>query len=182
VEQPEVAYAGPLTLRRADPAWAQPFDEAIRESLPELSQFMPWATPDHGLPQSTEFLLQSVVEWDRGENWNYVLFGPGDQVAGSVGLMTRLGPQVLELGYWIRTSLTGRGYASAAANAAAELALASTGVDRAAIRYDAANARSARVAAKCGFTEVARDAYEPLTASQSGVLVTCERRRAPAAS
>jgi hypothetical protein len=56
------------------------------------------------------------------------------------------------------------------------VALALPGVDRVAIRHDAANAASAAVAAKAGFTEVERISREPVAAGETGTDIVRERR------
>ncbi len=174
--RPERVAADPLTLLRTEPSWAQAYDDAIRASLPELSQFMPWATEEHGLDQSREFLERAVLEWDAGEAWHYSLLDSSGRLVGSAGLMTRMGAGILEIGYWVHSQHTGRGYASAAATTLGQLGVETEGVERVVIRHDVANPASGRVAAHAGFVEVDREDYEPVAPGQAGVMVVWERR------
>jgi len=59
-------------------------------------------------------------------------------------------------------------------------ALALPGIDRVAIRHDAANAASAAVAARAGFVEVRRVDREPQAPGETGTDVISERRAVPA--
>ncbi|MEO8329179.1 MAG: GNAT family N-acetyltransferase [Candidatus Nanopelagicales bacterium] len=176
ITQPlEVLPAGPITLRRWKRALVQQLDDAVRASLPELSPFMPWATADHGLQQSREFVEKSMAEWNTGETWNYAMISDAGAVVGGTGLMTRMGPGVLEIGYWVHSAHAGLGYASAAASALAETGLQIGGVDRIVIKHDKANPASGRVAAKAGFTQVGSDKVEPKAPSETGVQLIWER-------
>jgi ribosomal-protein-serine acetyltransferase len=167
--------AGPAMLQRLDLAWVDRLDDAIAESLPELQLFMPWATEDHGITQTREYVERAAAEWDSGQTWNYCILLGADLV-GTVGLMTRMGPGVLEIGYWVHSAHTGRGIATAAASSLAEVGLAQPGIERVVIKHDAANVASGRVAAKAGFTRVDEEAYEPKAPGQTGVMVSWERR------
>jgi ribosomal-protein-serine acetyltransferase len=119
---PETIEAGPITLQRWTVDRAEELDQAINESLPELMAFMPWAGADHDLEATTGFLVQSWGEWERGESFSYAIRTPRGEVVGGCGLMSRRGPDVYEVGYWVRSAHAGRGYATAAAAALAEVA------------------------------------------------------------
>jgi RimJ/RimL family protein N-acetyltransferase len=91
--------------------------------------------------------------------------------------MTRMGPGVLEIGYWTRTAYAGRGFMTAAVEALSRAALALPGIDRVAIRHDVTNAASAAVATKAGFVEVSRVEREPEADGETGTDVIRERSR-----
>jgi RimJ/RimL family protein N-acetyltransferase len=179
MEPPERLDAGELVLKRWEPAWADDATAAVRESLPELKPFLPWATDDYDAEASRAFIEASVEDWAKGTTFNYGIFTRTGDLAGGIGLMTRMGPGVLEIGYWMRTSLTGRGYMTAAVQALTEVALTLPGVDRVAIRHDAANAASAAVATKAGFTETRRITRDPEAPGETGTDVIRERRPDP---
>jgi ribosomal-protein-serine acetyltransferase len=156
MELPETIDAGPVELRRWAPGMAAEATAAVVESLPEFKPFLPWATDDYGLASSRDYIERSAESWAEGTEFNYAIIARTGELVGSIGLMTRMGPGVLEIGYWVRTSRTGRGYMTAAVEAITPVALAQPGIERVAIRHDAANAASAAVAIKAGFAEVAR--------------------------
>lgn len=114
MEIPETLDAGPIMLQRWPVDRADHLDQAINESLPELMPFMPWATADHDFDATKDYLVQTHNEWDNGENFNYAMLTPDGDVVGSCGLMSRQGPGVLEIGYWVHSAHTGEGYATAA--------------------------------------------------------------------
>jgi ribosomal-protein-serine acetyltransferase len=138
MQPPEMIEAGDVVLRRWTPEMAGPAAAAIRESLPELAAFMPWATDAYDAGESRDFISRSAEKWDNGTEFNYAIFvKDSDDLAGSIGLMTRMGAGTLEIGYWMRTSQTGRGYMTAAVEALSRVALTLPGVERLAIRQGA---------------------------------------------
>jgi len=169
--------AGALVLKRWEPAWAGELAGVVRESLPELKPFVPWAHDGYGVEDARSFLDLSGNDWEAGTAFNYAVFTPVGELIGAAGLMTRMGPGVLEIGYWIRSSHAGRGNATRAARALADIGLSLPGIDRVAIKHDRANVASGRVAAKAGFAEVARVEREPEMPGASGVTVVWELRR-----
>ena len=172
---PEVINAGEVVLKRWEPAWADEAATAVRESLPELEPFVPWARDACDVETSRTAIERSMANWDKGASFNYGIFtGTGD-LAGGIDLMTRMGPGVLELGYWMRTAYTGRGYMTAAIEALARVALTMPGIERVAIRHDVANAASAAVAAKAGFAKAGRIESEPESPGDTGTDVLRER-------
>lgn len=177
-QPPETIDAGPVTLRRWRPEWAAATQAAVEASLPELRPFMPWATDDHDLAASAEYIARSNREWDAGETFNYAIL-LDDTVIGSTGLMTRMGPGVLEIGYWVHSAHAGKGIASAVADTLAAVGLALPGIERVAIKHDPANPASGRVAEKAGFTRAGETPAEVRAPGQTGVEWIWERRAAP---
>jgi ribosomal-protein-serine acetyltransferase len=154
MDMPETIEADPILLRRWSVDHAESLDQAINESLPELMRFMPWATADHDFDATKGYLARSCNEWESGENFNYAILTGGGDVVGSCGLMSRQGPGVLEIGYWVHSGHTGQGYATAAALALTEAGLKRPDVDRVEIHHDVENPASGRVAAKAGFVRL----------------------------
>jgi RimJ/RimL family protein N-acetyltransferase len=173
---PEIVDAGELVLKRWAPGWADELTAAVRESLPELRAFLPWATDAYDVEESRAYIASSVEDWDKGVAFNYAIFRTGGDLVGSIGLMTRMGPGVLEIGYWLSTAYTGRGFMTAAVKALTRAALDLPGVERVAIRHDAANSASAAVAVKAGFAEVGRVGKEPKASGETGTSVIREHR------
>lgn len=169
--------AGELVLKRWEPVWAEEAARAVRDSLPELKPFMSWAHDGYDVEASRSFIEMSADQWAEGTAFNYAIFTAVGELVGSCGLMTRMGPGTLEIGYWIHTVHTGRGYATGAVAALTRVAMTLPGVDRVAIKHDVANPASGAVAAKAGFAEVERVEREPQAPGEIGVDVVWERRR-----
>lgn len=175
MEPPEMVVAGELTLKRWESAWAGAGAAAVRESLPELKPFLPWARDGYDTEAAQAFIDASTAKWAEGTEFNYAIFDKAGELVGAIGLMTRMGPGALEIGYWMRTRYAGRGYMTAALDALAQVALALPGIERVLVRHDVTNAASAAVAAKAGFTEVERVSREPEAPGETGTDVVRER-------
>ncbi len=139
-------------------------DEALRESREQLLPWMPWAAEE---PLDLEARLTRIQDWRdasrEGRDFFYGLFHPQGGVLGALGLHPRVGPGALEIGYWVRTSATGRGLATRAAAAAARVALEIMGAERVEIRVAAENHASIRIPRKLGFHEIAPPEPSPTT-------------------
>jgi RimJ/RimL family protein N-acetyltransferase len=159
----EIAVAGGLVLRRWRPADAGALLAAIEASLPELRRFMPWAMERPTLRSVKAYLNRPDTSMAFG------LFDVDGEVVGAFGLHDRQGPGILEIGYWVRSDRTGRGYATAAAGALTTVALECFPfVDRIEIRCDPANGASAAVARKLGYALDRVDVVDIEAEAQTG--------------
>lgn len=173
---PETLEVGPITLQRWTPDLAGDLHRAVLESMPELVRFMHWATRDYGLDEAKDYLRLSSSEWAGGETFNFAMLTPQRDVVGSCGLMSRRGPTVYEIGYWVHSAYAGRGYATAVALVLAEAGLGEPGIDRVEIHHDLDNPASGRVAAKAGFREAGRLRVEKKAPCDSGTHLVWARR------
>lgn len=143
--------AGRLTrIREADGAAVA---AAVGESLDHLRPWLSWAT-EAAAEVSAQIVRCREAEqmWTRGSDFIYVLRpADGDAVLGTFGLHRRLGPGAIELGYWVHVAHTGRRYATAAAAALTDTALALADVDRIEIHTDEANPASAAIPQRLAF-------------------------------
>ncbi len=113
---------------------------------------MPWATTHCTENDLDEFVRRSINEWQRGTNFNYWIREESTgQLVGSVGLHLRLGPEAIEIGYWVHVDWTGRGYAAAAAQALTTAGLGMSDIERVEIHCDEANRASAAVPRRLGY-------------------------------
>jgi RimJ/RimL family protein N-acetyltransferase len=128
---------------------------------------MPWAMQTPTL-ETVEAFLQTAAS---GGSMGFGLFeDDGDgEVVGGFGLHDRRGPGILEIGYWVRSDRTGRGYATAGARALTDAALdAFPAVDRIEIRCDPVNVASAAVPLKLGYRLDRTVVVEVEAAAQTG--------------
>lgn len=154
---PDEVDAGQILLRRWQADWAPDLLAAVRASLPQLpASGATWATDDYSLDSARQFLDRVARNWAEHSSFSYAMTLPDGDVVGAASLMTRMGPGVLEVGYWVHSDFTGRGFATAAAVALTEVALSLEAVQKVAIRHDARNRASARVAERAGYAEVSR--------------------------
>ena len=156
----ETLTHGPVTLHRwrASAGAAAELAEAVTESAELLRPFMPWARGEYGLADAERFLDSCEQGWDAGTEFSYAIrtgavLG-GSELAGSAGLMTRIGPGGLEIGYWVHAGHVRRGLATAATSALIAEAFTLPGIARVEIRHDELNIASGGIPRKLGFAFV----------------------------
>ncbi|WP_228645590.1 GNAT family N-acetyltransferase [Microtetraspora sp. AC03309] len=178
----EILPCDRLELRRWQEKDIDALTEAIRDSYDHL---LPWSRLAVGDSRevATGLVTTALSEWERDEAYKYAITVDG-LVVGGCGLMRRVGPGGLEIGYWLRGDWTGRGLATEAVAALITAGFALDGVRWLEIRHDAANLASAAVPRRLGFEEVklqtAPDAPYPLMPGESGVVMAW-RKACPSA-
>lgn len=153
VELPTSLLSPRLLIRAPRAEDAPQLFEAVRESLPELQPWMPWATLDYSLKGCRENLSEAAKRFAEGSDLRYHFFAREDgRLLGSSGLH-RIDWRVprFEIGYWIRTSRTGQGLVSETVRALSRLAFEELHARRVEIRCDHLNVASGLVAERCGF-------------------------------
>ena len=173
----EVVFHAPVTLRRFRAEDSDALYRAVTESLDHLRPWAPWAA-DYTRASAEEYLARSIRHWDDGTEYNYAITTAGALV-GSIGLMARIGPGGLEIGYWVHRAHTGRGLATAAAQALVEQAFRLPGVDRVEIVHDELNVPSGKIPARLGFTEIGRRPLDQPVPGGSGTGVVWRLTRKP---
>ena len=165
---PEQVVAGPLVLRRVHADDAGAIAVAVRASLEHLRPWMPWATPDAADLRSQLVRVAEADElWESGTGFIYVMIArdtgppgpdasgmvsdPDGEFVGTIGLHRRPADDAVEIGYWTVAAKTRRGYATAAARAMTQVALALPGARQVEIHCDEANTASAGVPRKLGY-------------------------------
>lgn len=177
VAPPERLDGPTLQLCRLSSQYADQLAAAVAVSLPELRQFMDWAQDDPtDAADFAEFLAGGDRDWETGAGFGYHIFAADTaELIGGCGLVRRVGPGGIEIGYWVRSDRAGRGVATEAAALLVEAAWGLDDVERIVIRHDLANIGSGRVAEKLGFFEIERVAVEVTAEGESGVYVVRER-------
>jgi RimJ/RimL family protein N-acetyltransferase len=153
-EPAELLRSDQVELRRWRATHLDALDRAIHESMDHLLPWMPWAAGSDR-QRTAEFLARVHGEWEDREAFNYAITTDG-QVVGACGLMRRIGPGGLDVGYWLHPRWTGRGLVTMATEVLVDQGFRLTGIDRVEIHHDAANPASGAVADRLGFTEVER--------------------------
>ena len=144
-----------LWLRRFRSGDARPLSAAVGQSLPELSRWLPWAQGLYGLPEARGFIRSSNRSWRRGRAFDFAvsLREEPAQLVGGVGIWhTSRAQRSGELGYWVRSDLTGNGMATEAAEALLPLGFQHMRLHRILMRIGVGNVSSRRVAEKLGFS------------------------------
>lgn len=138
---------GTITLRRPTDVDAVEVTKAVHDSLEQLGRWMPWATDAYD--------LSTALAWIRGEidptEHPFLIVGPAGSIVGSCGLNRVDDPsKVANLGYWLHSDYTGRGWATAAVLLVARYAFGPAGLHRVEIIMSTSNEPSRRVAQKAG--------------------------------
>jgi len=135
-----------IVLRRPIEADAVAVAAAVQFSLPELQAWMPWASGDY----ATEEAL-SWIRGELGDAHRFVIVESSGNIVGSCGLnMIDERNNSANLGYWVRSDLAGRGYATEAAQRLASFGLREAGYRRLRVMMSVRNHGSRRVAEKAG--------------------------------
>jgi len=176
VRPAEVIDAGPAVLRRWRAGDLEGASEAVFASLEHLRPWMPWAVGFSRASQA-EFLAGCERDWQSGAAFNYAILADG-AIAGSAGLMARIGPGGLEIGYWVHQAYTRRGLATASSAALVDQAFALPGIERVQIVHDELNVASSGIPRKLGFTEIELRPLDHKPLGGTGMGVVWELTRA----
>ncbi len=147
---PDRLIAGDLTLRRYRIEDAAPVCDAVLESGSDLSRYETWAAPGFSVEEAARYVGWWISGWDD-ESARYFGVWRADRYLGSCGLSSiDRAHRVAGLGFWVRSSETGRGVATAAAKAVVRFGFEHLELSRIEVMAAVDNEASLRVAAKVG--------------------------------
>jgi RimJ/RimL family protein N-acetyltransferase len=155
---PDQIESDRLLIRSPRPGDGPAIHEAIVESLDELLPWMPWAHAEQTVESAETYAREAAAAFAARQHLPLHLFlrESGRYVGGSGLHDIDWAVPRFEIGYWVRSSLTGRGLATEATRRIAQFAFDDLGAERVEIWCDARNERSAGVALRAGFTFEAR--------------------------
>jgi len=156
VALPERIETERLLLQRHAVQDAPALKAAVDANIEHLRAWMPWAMEEPSPLSAMEERIQKFrASFNTSEDWGYTIRRVGSPaIIGSCGLHARIGPNALEIGYWLDARETGHGYATEATAALIVAAFATGVVDRIEIRCDPMNLASAAIPRRLGFTYV----------------------------
>jgi ribosomal-protein-serine acetyltransferase len=139
-----------ISIRLYEPEDAPLIVEAAHESTAEVFPWLPWCHPDYSLAESSAFIDAQIAARESGTAFEFAV-RDGARFVGGCGF-NQIQPyhRVANLGYWVRTSATGRGVATASVRLVAGWGFANTNLERLEILVGVGNPRSQRVAEKSG--------------------------------
>jgi RimJ/RimL family protein N-acetyltransferase len=167
---PDRLQAGEVELCRWHSHYVDEITAAVESSYPELQRWMAWAQAMPTRNAMSAVIADGVASFEADREWQYVLRNvDSGELVGGAGLHRRGGPHALEIGYWVRTDRTGRGYATSAARGLTDAAFAaSSECDRVEIHMDQANLASVEVPRRLGYRLVLEEEREVLAPGHSG--------------
>ena len=130
---------------------AQAMYDAVRESIPELVQWMPWCHQDYSLQEAKSWLRTQVQAFNERRWFEFAILDPGGEYLGQCGLnQMDDANRRCNLGYWVRSGVTGQGIAPRAVLMTRDWAFEHTALARIEVVIALGNHRSVRVAEKSG--------------------------------
>ena len=142
-----------VTLRFPGPENAERIFDAVRESMAELHPWAPWCPLTYGLADAASWVAQQPAAREAGTAFEFLIVGSDGRLLGCCGVnQVNKGFRLANLGYWIRSSATGCGYATEAARQVAGWAFQNTDLQRLELLVAVGNAPSQAVALKTGAT------------------------------
>lgn len=140
-----------LNMQRSDPRFTDPLFEAARSSVKEIYPFLPWCHPGYQRAESEQWLTFAANQWQSGSAFGFCLFDKADgRLVGGCGVNMLDDHPVANLGYWIRTDSTGKGFATEATLGLAAYAFRHLDILRLEIVMSVRNSGSREVAIKAG--------------------------------
>jgi ribosomal-protein-serine acetyltransferase len=166
---------GDVILRKWREEDAPALQRVISDSLDHLAAWMPWAVGGYSEADAADYLQLTQERWAADKAYDYANVSADGEILGGCGLMRRIDPGGLEIGYWIAKRHTGRGLVTRAAALLTGEAFR-LGARHVEIHHDQANHRSGAIPARLGFTRIgtAVSAMPGGTAS-TGTLVVWSR-------
>lgn len=142
-----------LVIRCYELTDAPRLQAAVSASVEHLQTFMPWAYNEpQTLDQKVELLRRFRGKFDLAEDFVYGVFSPDErELWGGTGFHERIGPDALEIGYWIHAAQTRRGYATELSAALTRVGIELVEARKIEIRCDVANTVSAKVPKRLGY-------------------------------
>lgn len=128
--------------------------EAVEESRESLSRWMPWEKGTKSAEDSEEHLRRTHAQYILREDFG---MHARERHSGRLVVFTGFHRPIweideFEIGYWVRKSAQGQGYASEATNALIRYAFNAMGAKRVVIGHAEGNEASRRVIEKLGFS------------------------------
>ena len=130
------------------------FRQALIESYNEHRHFLHWASPDPTIERVTGTMDRAIARFETkmGEQRFVVLDTVDDHLVGCIGLtVSDDNLHCYEIGYWMRSSETGKGYGTAAVVLIEIYARETLHAHKLIIITAGTNLASQRVATKAGF-------------------------------
>jgi len=125
--------------------------EAVMESREEIAPWMPWCHSDYSIEDSRSWVEMQETAFAEGTEYAFVIASPEGRFLGGCGLnFLDRGNRRANLGYWLRKSATGHGFATEAVRQLVEWTYANTDLDRLEVVAAVENVRSLRVAELAG--------------------------------
>ena len=146
-------YSPRLVLRPFRRKDTTPVHDSVRASLPELAEYLPWAV-NYQRSVTSQFIKDSIGAWASGRAFDFSIreVEDLDRHVGNVSVwFTSRANGVGEVGYWIRSDMTGKGIGTEATARILQVAFEELQMHRVTMRIAVGNVASERIVQKLGF-------------------------------
>lgn len=144
-----------ISIRPFKSTDAQPFYDAVIESVDHVSQWLPWCTENYSIEDAQQWCDSAHTAWENGTDYRFIIEDKDSgKILGSVGFNQIIKQhKIANLGYWIRQSAVGKGVCSKACVLAIKYAFSNLDICRIEIHVHPDNIASNTVASKLGVYE-----------------------------
>ncbi|MDQ0256869.1 RimJ/RimL family protein N-acetyltransferase [Evansella vedderi] len=150
---PHEFYSERLLIRLPQPGDGKLVHSAITESMKELKPWLPFAQKEQTVEEVEANIRDAHIKFLKREDLRFHIFHKETgEVIGCSGLH-RIDWDVpkFEIGYWVNSRFSGRGYITEAVRRISDFAFDDLKARRVEIRCDATNTRSRAVAERLGY-------------------------------
>ncbi|SEN96799.1 Protein N-acetyltransferase, RimJ/RimL family [Mesobacillus persicus] len=153
-EFPEEFSTDRLVIRMPRPGDGKVVYEAIKASIEELKPWMPFAQSEQSEQDVESNIRQAHINFLKREDLRLLVFlkETGDLVASSGLHRIDWSVPKLEIGYWIDSRFSGKGYMTEAVQGISDFAFRELQARRLEIRCDVKNQKSRAIPERLGFT------------------------------
>jgi len=142
-----------LTLERFERSDALDLFDAASTSIDAMYPFLPWCHPQYSLEDAHEAIQTAQSNWALEDAWAFaVRIKTTGEFIGGCGLSRVDEHRNANLGYWIKSTQVGQGYASETTRALVAYGLHHLQLVRVEIMISTLNSASVKVAEKSGAT------------------------------
>jgi ribosomal-protein-serine acetyltransferase len=140
-------------FRRRD---VEALTDAVRSSITDLHEWLPWAHLAYGRVEAGHFIRESIKAWKETRAYDYCIRNSHDEQGlhlGNVSIwFVSRGFRTGEIGYWVRSDHAARGIATEVTARLAQVGFDQLKMHRIVLRIAVGNRASERVAEKLLFT------------------------------
>ena len=155
------------------------FYEAVIESQKEVSKWLPWCNEDYSY-EDTENWIKKIVpqRWESKTGCEFIIVNSDDRVLGACCLeRLNLAEKKADIGYWVRTSETGKGIATSACKFLLNFGFASLGLEKIHVIPSINNKGSKKVGEKLPFESslIVKDGFKIRENISDAIVYTITR-------
>lgn len=153
---PDPIYTGRYVLRPFRRRDVDALNDAVRTSIDELHEWLPWAHLAYGRIEASHFIRESMKAWRETRAYDYGIrerTGSSSTHLGNVSIwFVSRGFRTGEIGYWVRSDHSSSGIATEVTARLVQVGFDELNMHRIVLRIAVGNRASERVAEKLEFT------------------------------